>query len=151
VRDAERVACRLGMWDEDVQLGAVARPDARRGGDVDARVADRRGDAGERARARSPPRSPDRLPCPNSGRRPADAQRRAEREPAAPFSGNSVRPHERDFPEKGRTGRATSFTGCHGRARRDSAAASRMCPCSSSQGCRSCATGAPSSLRSTGV
>src|SRR3712207_7600772 len=40
--DRQRMPCGLGVRDEDVELGPLAWPDARGGGDVDAGVADRR-------------------------------------------------------------------------------------------------------------
>ena len=48
--DGQRVPGRLGVLDEDVQLGALARPEARGGGDVHAGVADGGGDLGQRSR-----------------------------------------------------------------------------------------------------
>ena len=51
VRDRQRVLRRLGVGDEDVQLGLRARPDARRRGDVDPGVADRGGDLARAPRA----------------------------------------------------------------------------------------------------
>jgi catechol 2,3-dioxygenase-like lactoylglutathione lyase family enzyme len=50
VGDRQRVARGLRVLDEDVQLGLLAASDARGGGDVHARVADRGGDLRERAR-----------------------------------------------------------------------------------------------------
>ena len=50
VRDGQHVLGRRGVRDEDVQLGRAGRAEARRGGDVDPRVADRLGDPGERTR-----------------------------------------------------------------------------------------------------
>ena len=49
VRDRQRVPRGLGVGDEDVQLGPLARPDARGRRDVHARVADRRRDLRQRA------------------------------------------------------------------------------------------------------
>ena len=46
---ASDVAGGLGVRDEDVQLGPLARPDARGRGDVDAGVADRGRDLRERS------------------------------------------------------------------------------------------------------
>ena len=48
VRDRKRVPDRLGVGDEDVELGLIARSDAGRGRDVHAGVADCRGDLGQR-------------------------------------------------------------------------------------------------------
>ena len=53
MRDRERVLGRLGVGDEDVDLGPLARSEAGGCGDVDAGVAHRGGDARESARARS--------------------------------------------------------------------------------------------------
>jgi hypothetical protein len=48
--DGERVPGGLGVLDEDVQLGALAGPEARRRGDVHAGVADRGRDVRQRSR-----------------------------------------------------------------------------------------------------
>jgi hypothetical protein len=49
MRDRERVSRRFRMGNEDVQLDPVRGADAGRRGEVDAGVADRRGDARERS------------------------------------------------------------------------------------------------------